>query len=255
MARARELVFNPRPREQESPREITHDASRTDSQAISDRKPCARRHGFRPARGFRADGHPPRLPDQPLGDADLLSAALRLAGKARAEVRGVRRAVRQSHHAADGGAAGRSRHLCGALADPRARQGRPRRDRADRACRQDRKRDGAQGLEPHQDRAAEGPEDREPDRLLGRQHLRRPDRAQARPEERRLPGSAHGREQHDHRDVGEDRRRDGECRALQRDCRSRRPRGEDHELLRRSTRCRCSWRRRPTSCRKVPTRW
>jgi ABC-type proline/glycine betaine transport system ATPase subunit len=89
------------------------------------------------------------------------------------------RALRQSHHAADGGAAGRSRHLCGALVHPRPRQGRPRRDRADRACRQDRACGGAQGFQPHQDRAAQGPEDRQPDRLVGRQHLRRPDRARA----------------------------------------------------------------------------
>ena len=53
----------------------------------------------------------------------------------------------------------------------------------------------------------------------------------ARPEEGRLPGSAHGREQHDHGALGQDRGRDGQCRALQRDRRSRRARGEDHELL------------------------
>ena len=45
----------------------------------------------------------------------------------------------------------------------------------------------------------QGQEDRQPDRLLDRQHLRRSDRAGARPEEGRLPGSPHGREQHDRR--------------------------------------------------------
>ena len=45
-------------------------------------------------------------------------------------------------------------------------------------CRQDRARDGAQGSRPHQGRAAQGQEDRQPDRLLDRQHLRRSDRAQ-----------------------------------------------------------------------------
>ena len=78
---------------------------------------------------------------------------------------------------------------------------------------------------------------------------------QARPEEGRLPGSAHGREQHDHGDVGEDRRRDGECRALQRDRRSRRPRGEDHELLRRRQDAGVHGGDAGLHRRRVPTRW
>ena len=79
---------------------------------------------------------------------------------------------------------------------------------------------------------AQGQEGRQPDRLVDRQHLRRPDRRQGRPEEGRLPGSPHERERHGGRDGGQDRRRHGQCRALQRDRRSRRDRQYDLGLLR-----------------------
>ena len=70
----------------------------------------------------------------------------------------------------------------------------------DRTCRQDRaawwsRKDlGITKVE-----RAQGQEDRQPDRLLDRQHLRRPDRAGARPEEGRLPGSPHERQRHGRR--------------------------------------------------------
>ena len=115
------------------------------------------------------------------------------------EVRGVRRSIRQPHHAADGGAAGGPGHLRRPLLHSRPRQGRARRHRRHRARRPHHAHHGAQGPGAHQGRAVEGPESRQPDGLLGRQHLRRPDRAGGRPEERRLPGSAHGREQHGRR--------------------------------------------------------
>ena len=86
-------------------------------------------------------------------------------------------------------------------------------------------------LEHHQGRAAQGPQDRQPDRLLGRQHLRRPDRAGGRPQEGRLPGSAHGREQHGGRHGRQDGRRHGQRRALQRHRRGRRARHHHHGLL------------------------
>ena len=96
-----------------------------------------------------------------------------------------------------------------------------RRHRHDRICRQDRARNGAQGSQHHQGRAAQGPESRQPDGLVDRQHLRRSDRDQGRPEERRLPGSAHERERHGGGDGGQDRRRHVQCRAVQRDRRGR----------------------------------
>ena len=58
-------------------------------------------------------------------------------------------------------------------------------------------------------------EDRQPDRLLDRQYLRRPDRAGRRPQEGRLAGSAHERQRHGRRAGRQDRRRHGECRAVQ----------------------------------------
>ena len=136
------------------------------------------------------------------------------AREARPQVRGIRGAVRQSDHAADGGAPGRSRHLCRSVAHHRPRQGRPGRHRGDRICRQDRAARRAQGPQHHQGRAAQGHEDRQPDRLLGRQHLRRHRGAECRPQEGRLPGSAHERQRHGGRDGRQDRRRHGECRAL-----------------------------------------
>ena len=45
----------------------------------------------------------------------------------------------------------------------------------------------------------QGQEDRQPDRLLDRQHLRRSGRPGERAEEGRLPGGPHGRQQHDGR--------------------------------------------------------
>ena len=163
------------------------------------------------------------LPDQHVGHADLLPAALRPAGEARRQVRGIRGAVRQPHHAADGGAPGRHGHLCRPVLRHRPRQRRPGRHRHDRICRQDRARDGAQGSRHHQGRAAQGPEGRQPDRLVDRQHLRRPDRHQGRPEEGRLPGNPHERERHGGRHGRQDRRRHVQCRALQRHRGSRRP--------------------------------
>ncbi len=115
-------------------------------------------------------------------------------------------------------------------------------------------RDGAQGSRHHQDRAAEGQEDRQPDRLLDRQHLRRPDRPGERPQEGRLPGSPHERQRHDRGARGQDRRRHGQRRALQRHRGGRRARHDDHGPVEMSTRCRCSWPRRPTSSRRTPTR-
>ena len=56
--------------------------------------------------GARARAHPPGLSDQHLGHADLLPAQVRPPGEARYQVPGVRGAVRQPHHAADGGAPG-----------------------------------------------------------------------------------------------------------------------------------------------------
>ena len=78
-----------------------------------------------------------------------------------------------------------------------------------------------------------GLQGRQPDGLLGRQHLRRPDRPGSRPEERRLPGSAHGREQHGRRAGRQDRRRHGQRRALQRHRRGRWARHHAHGLLER----------------------
>ncbi len=57
--------------------------------------------------------------------------------------------------------------------------------------------------------------------------------------------AAHGRQ---------DRGRHGQRRALQRDRRRRGHRHLDHGFLAASTRCRCSWRRRPISSTRAPTR-
>ena len=110
----------------------------------------------------------------------------------------------------------------GPVVHHRPRQGRPRRHRADRDGRRDRRDGGAQGPRHHQDGRPQGQEDRQPDRLLDRQHLRRSGRAGERAEEGRLPGSPHGRQQHDRRDGGQDRGRHDQRRALQRHRRGRR---------------------------------
>ena len=99
---------------------------------------------------------------------------------------------------------------------------------------------------------AQGPQDRQPDRLLGRQHLRRPDRAGGRPQEGRLPGSAHGREQHGGGPGRQDRRRHGQRRALQRHRRGRRARHHASWTTGASTRCRCSWPPRRISWPRAP---
>ena len=80
------------------------------------------------------------------------------------------------------------------------------------------------------------------------------DRAGGRPQEGRLPGSAHGRQQHGRRHGRQDRGRHGQRRALQRDRRVAEGIGTiDHGLLGASTRCRCSWRRRPISSTRART--
>ena len=65
-----------------------------------------------------------------------------------------------------------------------------------------------------QGRAAQGIEDRQSDRLVDRQHLRRTSLRPGRPEEGRLPGSAHGRQQHGRRHGRQDRGRHGQRRAV-----------------------------------------
>ena len=112
--------------------------------------------------------YPPGLPDQYLGHADLLPDEIRLSRKARCRGRGIRRAVRQPHHAADGRAPGRSRHLCRTIVHHRQRQGRIDRHCAHRTCRQDRAHHDAQGSQHHQGRAVARTEGRQPDRLVGR---------------------------------------------------------------------------------------
>ena len=77
----------------------------------------------------------------------------------------------------------------------------------------------------------QGQEGRQPDRLVDRQHLRRPDRHQSRPAQGRLPGNPHERERHGGGDGGQDRGRHGQCRALQRDRGSRRHRQHARRLL------------------------
>jgi len=149
------------------------------------RRRRARRRGRAP--GLCAGDHSAGLPDQHLGHADLLPHALGPLGEARHQVRGVSGPVRQSHHAADGGAPGRRRHLCRAVDDPRQRQGRPRRHRPDRICRTHHPADGAQGPRHHHRRATPRQEDRQPDRVFDRQCVRRHHRAHARPQEGRLP--------------------------------------------------------------------
>ena len=144
-------------------REDSHDDSerRNNPPSLSGgdrrRRTCGR--SWRAARGG-AGNSAAGLPDQHVGHADLLSAALRTAGKARRQIRGIRRAVRQPHDAADGGAPGRHGHLCRPVVRHRPRQRRPGRHRHDRICRQDRARDGAQGPQHHQGRAAQGPQGR-----------------------------------------------------------------------------------------------
>ena len=145
--------------------------------------------------------------------------------------RGFRRAVRQHHHAADGGRPGRPRHLCGAVLHHRQRQGRHRRHRRDRKCRQDRARYHAQGSQHHQARAAARQAYRQPDRFVGRQRFRRHRHAALRHQEGRLSGSPHGREQHGGGARRQDRRRHGQCRALQRDCGFRRHRHRSDGFL------------------------
>ena len=71
-------------------------------------------------------------------------------------------------------------------------------------------------------------EDRQPDRLVHRQHLHRPDRHQGRAEQGRLPGNPHERERHGGRHGRQDRGCHGQCRALQRDRRGRRHGRDDH---------------------------
>ena len=88
---------------------------------------------------------------------------------------------------------------------------------------------GAKGPRHHQARGPQGQEDRQPDRLLDRQHLRRSGRSGERPEEGRLPGSPHGRQQHDRRHGGEDRGRHDQRRALQRHRRGGGARHDHHE--------------------------
>ena len=100
----------------------------------------------------------------------------------------------------------------------------------------------------------QGQEDRQPDRLLDRQHLRRSGRPGERPEEGRLPGSPHGRQQHDRRHGRQDRGRHDQRRALQRHRRGRGASAPSSWTSRNTTRCRCSWRRRPTSSRRTRTR-
>src|SRR5262249_42886661 len=97
-----------------------------------------------------------------LGNADLLSSSLGGAREARAQVRGVRRSLRESHHAADGSTASRSRYLCRAVLRDRLRQGRPGRDRADRTGGEERAGDGAKGTQYHEGRATPRSEDRQP---------------------------------------------------------------------------------------------
>ena len=80
---------------------------------------------------------------------------------------------------------------------------------------------------------AQGVEGRQPDRLVGRQHLRRHHRARRGPQEGRFPGGPHERQRHGGRAGRQDRRRHGECRALQRDRGRRRHRQLDHGLLER----------------------
>ena len=149
---------------------------------------CRFRSGASGAGARRRD--PPGLPDQHVGHAHLLPAALRRPGEARAEVRGVCSALGQPHHAADGGAAGGSGHLRRPLLHSRPRQGWAHRHRRHRARRPHHAHHGAQGPGAHQGRRAQGPQGRQPDGLLGRQYFRRPDRPGGRPEEGRLPGSA-----------------------------------------------------------------
>ena len=80
---------------------------------------------------------------------------------------------------------------------------------------------------------AQGQEGRQPDRLLGRQHLRGHRRAERRPQEGRLPGGAHERQRHGRGDGRQDRGRHGQRRALQRDRGGRGHRHLDHGLLQR----------------------
>src|ERR1700746_524058 len=55
------------------------------------------------AAGVRLGDDPAGLSNQYLGHADLLPAQIGPAREARPQVRGIRRALRQSHHAADSG--------------------------------------------------------------------------------------------------------------------------------------------------------
>ncbi len=190
--------------------------------------------------GVRAAGdRPSGLPDQHLGHADLLPDAIGRARKARREIPGIRRAVRQPHHAADGRPPGRPRHLCRTVVPDRTRQGRPRRDRADRICRQDRAGRDPQGPEPEVRRRPQRQEGRQPGRIVGRQRVRRHDRTEIRRPQIGLPGSPDERQRHDRRHGGEDRRRHGQCRALQRDRRRRRHRRFRSSISPASTGCRC----------------
>ena len=203
------------------------------------------------------DDYPPGLPDQHVGHAHLLSAALRSARKARDQVRGVRGAVRQSHHAADGGAAGRHGHLCRSVLHPSATtraawSAIAMIENVGKTARVMARKD----LNITKVEQLKGLEDRQPDRLLDRQHLRRSDRDHGRPEEGRLSGSPHERERHGGRNGRQDRGRHGQCRALQRHRRSRRHRQHrSSDFSTTSTRCRCSWRRRRNSSRKIRQPW
>ena len=176
------------------------------------------------------------------------------AGEARHQVRGIRRAVRQPHHAADGGAPGRPGHLCRALASSSATTkaawsriamieyvGKTARVMA-------RKDLGLTKVEQLKGLKVANQTGSSTGNIFVDQIA-----TKRRPEERRLPGSPHGRERHGRRHGRQDRGRHGQCRALQRDRRSRRPRQHAHGLLRRSTRCRCSWRRRRISSTRTRT--
>ena len=213
-----------------------------DAPAVS-RRDRSERAGARARRraGVRADGdHPPGLPDQHLGHADLLPDEVGRAREARPQVPGIRGAVRQPHHAADGRPPGRPRHLCRPVVPDRPRQGRPRRHRADRICRQDRAGRDPQGPQHHQSVAD----------LKGKKIANQvgssvgnvfvdtigPKFGAA---QSRLPGSPDERQRHGRRHGGQDRRRHGQCRALQRDRRRRRHRRSRSWISPASTACRC----------------
>ena len=127
--------------------------------------------------------------------------------------------------------------------------------RGDRDGRPHHARDGTQGSQHHQDRGpASGKKiANQTGSSLGNIFV-----DQLAPEawaaEGLLPGGPHERERHDGRHVGQDRGRHGQHRALQHDRRGGRHRDHDHGLSPRSTICRYSWRRRPSSWRRIRQR-